>query len=160
MVKTNRRKRKYENEVFYEIAIESWEAHVSFNDYLYMNIFDSAPHEEKIYICLNGHHASTRSKKVKKGKPCRVVLHPSDYWDKPHHEEAEDSIGDMIIYREPIRGTNKDYLMARVSIPFRSYELIRSYLTYKASGTIRVVGTEMIKRKGTVFQISFDARAT
>ena len=41
MPRHNHRRRKFENELFYKIEAQDWEVHVSFNDYMYMNLFDS-----------------------------------------------------------------------------------------------------------------------
>lgn len=155
MQREKRRRRKFENELFYKIEVQDWEVHVSFNDYMYMNLFDSPPNHERIILGLRGTLTSTMSKKVKVGKASKVLLFPSADWKKPHPEEAEDPIGEIVLQRDVIDSRHKDCLLARVSVPFASYELIRSYLTHKVAGSVTLVGSELEKRHGKIYYIDY-----
>lgn len=147
-----KRRRKPDHEYIYEVDITSWDANIAFNEYAYINIFDREPFTEKIYITLNGAVSLTTSKKIKKGMDAQVVLHPTNSWEKYNWDERELPVGDFIIQNNP------ELLIARISIPIRSYELIRSYLTYKAQGRIELVGTEINRRNAEIFYVGFNSK--
>lgn len=147
-----KRQRKPEHEYIYRIDVTSWDARVVFNEYAYINIFGRDPFAERYYIMLNGTVSSTSSKKIKKGIEAQVVLHPTTAWEKYDWDFREQPIGDFEIENNP------KLLLARISIPFNSYELIRSYVTYKAQGQIELIGTEIYRRKANIFYMGFDSK--
>jgi len=147
-----KRRRNYDNEYRYDITVTSWEAHVSFNDYAYINIFDCEPYQESAYISLCGTLASTGSKKLKKGTPAEVVLHPTTSYERFDWEKRDLPIGDVIIKLNP------KTLIARIRIPMRSYDLIKSYMSYKPTGEIDLVGTEISRRRADIFYLCFNSK--
>ena len=95
------------------------------------------------------------SKKVKVGKYSKVLLFASSGWKRPYPEEAEDPIGEIVLQRNIIDGSNKDFFLARVNVPFASYELISSYLTHKVTGSVTLVGSELEKRRGKIYYTDY-----
>jgi hypothetical protein len=147
-----KRRRKPENECRYQVDVTSWDVSVFFNEYAYINLFERDPFAERYYIVLNGSLNSTSSKKAKKEMDVQVVLHPNAGWTKYEWEMREDPIGDLLVQ------TNPKTLLARIGIPISSYELIRSYLTYKPQGRLELVGTEINRRSAKIFYIGFDSK--
>ena len=147
-----KRRRKPDHEYIYDVTVTSWDANVAFNEYAYVNIFERDPFAEKCYITLNGDVSMTTSKKIKKGLAAQVVLHPPTSWKEHKWDERELPIGDFIIQNNP------KLLIARISIPMHLYELIRSYLTYKAQGRVELVGTEINRRSAEIFYIGFNSK--
>ena len=147
-----KRRRRPDQEYRYEVEITSWDARVVFNEYAYINLFNREPFAERYYIKLNGSLRVTSSKKIKKGLPAEIVLHPTTEWEKPPALDHDSPIGDLVIESKP------KAILARISIPMRSYELIRSYLTYSAKGRVELVGTDIDRRNANIFYIGFDSQ--
>lgn len=151
-----RKSRNPENNYIYEVSITDWYVNVSFNDYAYINLFDSGEFEERIYMVLEGRITSTMSKKCKKDMAGAVILHPSDFWYNKHGlREDMHTIGDMEIQKANSYSFKEDILYFRVGLPTKSYENIRDYMTYKGKALVTIVGTDLYYRKGDIYYLGF-----
>ncbi len=129
---------------------------VSFNDYAYINIFDMQQFEEKIYMVIEGEIIDSDSKKLKTGQESQIVLHPAEYWDnRMNIREDTETIGDIAMVKQQYDDISKNVLMFRMSVPVKSYENIRAYLTYKQRGEMHIIGTDLKYRKGEIYYFRF-----
>lgn len=153
-----RRRRDFDNEYFFHIRVDGWDVHTSFNDYAYMNFFDEEPFEDRGYTILHGFVESTMSKKVKVGQRAKVILHPRDDWRIRDRENLNLTIGDTQFVSE---GENRKLrvLYARIALPRRACEMIRSYLAGCVGGRASVVGSDLFRSRGKVFNFSFDSKS-
>jgi hypothetical protein len=156
---TRRRRRNFKNEIFYHIRVEDWNVHVSFNDYAYINLFDQEPFAENAYITLSGYVESTMSKKVKEGHRALVILHESEGWNTWGRDDPDLTIGDMERMKDPAGG-NERIIYFRVSIPLKSHRMIRSYLSHKVCGSVNLVGADLYRNRGKLFNLAFDSCRT
>ena len=156
-VKLARRKRiNKDHQYRYDVCVKDWYVNVQFNDYAYLNLFDREEYEEYIYMVLEGRISSTMSKKCKKDMPAKVVIHSGDFWyDKSRLRDDVHTIGNMDIQKANPYTDKEDALYFRVSVPTKSYENIRGYLTYKGKALISLVGTELYRRKGEIYYLGF-----
>jgi len=151
-----RKRRNMKHQYLYEVSVMDWYVHVTFNDYAYINLFDRGEFEESIYMVLEGRTSSTMSKKCKKAMMAKVIIHPGDFWyDKHRLRDDMHAIGHMDIQKANSYSDKEDTIYFRVSVPTKSYENIRDYLTYKGEGLVRLVGTELYWRKGEIYYLSF-----
>lgn len=140
----------------YEVSVMDWYVNVTFNDYAYINVFDREEFEESFYMVLEGRISSTMSKKCKKGMAAKVIIHSGDFWyDKHMLRDDVHTIGNMDIQKANPYTDKEDTLYFRVSVPTKSYENIKDYLTYKGKALISLVGTELHWRKGEIYYLSF-----
>lgn len=152
-----RKRRNMKNQYLYDVSVMDWYVHVAFNDYAYINLFDRGEFEESIYMVLEGRLSSTMSRRCKKGMMAEVILHPGDFWYEKHRlRDYMHTIGNMDIQKADSYSHKVDTIYFRVSVPTKSHENIRDYLTYKGKGLIRIVGTELHWRKGEIYYLSFE----
>lgn len=153
---TKRRRRNYENEYRYEVSVRDWYVNVEFNDYAYINVIDRGEFEESFYIVLEGRVSSTMSKKCKKNMAAEVIIHPSDVWyNRQRIREDVHTIGDAQVQKADGNYYKEDVLFFRVSVPTKSYENIRDYMTYNGKATVLLAGTELHWRRGDIYYMSF-----
>lgn len=152
-----RKRRNPKTQHKYEVAVRGWSVNVNFNDYAYRNLFDCGEFEERIFMILEGHISSTSSKKIRKDMPAKVILHSSDYWYS-HNRIPDDkhTIGDMEIIQKRSGIEKEDTLYVRLSIPPKSYENIRAYMSYRNGAVVTLVGTDFYWRKGEIHFLRFE----
>jgi hypothetical protein len=152
------KRRNFEHQFSYDIIVESWDIYTTFNEYAYLRVFSDYPLEESYCIIINGRLEDSFSRKLKKGKITQIILHPTDYWYKRTSEKEKESIGSIALTRDKVFNKGKDILLAHIHMPEKSFDLIKSYLTHKASGEVSLVGTDLQKRKAEIYYICFDSR--
>jgi len=156
-----RGKRSYDNKYSYDVLVMDWHVNVSFNDYAYINLFDSEEFEERIIMILEGLVSATSSKKCKGEMAAKVIIHPSDFWyDKQMLRDDLHTIGNMEIRKADLYVEKGDTIYFRVSVPNKSYDNMKDYLTYKGGALVRLVGTELYRRKGDIFYIGFEKQTS
>lgn len=157
MSKRSSKRRKADNQYSYDVLVTDWHVDVSFNDFAYINLFDSEEFEERIIMVLEGHVTSTLSKKCKKDMTSKVFIHPSEIWyDKHLLREDLHTIGNMEIRKTDLCVEKEDVIYFRVSVPTKSYESIMGYLAHKGKAMVRLVGTELYRRKGDIYYLGFE----
>ncbi len=142
----------------YEIVVSDWQAEASFNDYAYINIFDHEQFEETIRLELTGVISYCSTTKLKKGcQRVKVLLFPSDHWyHRNQIAEGAEVIGEIKLTKLPEDENTKDKtLLIKVSLPTKSYENIRSYLSYKGTGVVEVVGQEINRGEADIYYFRF-----
>jgi hypothetical protein len=151
-----RKRRNMKHQYRYEVSVMDWHANVTFNDYAYFNLFDREEFEETFCMVLEGRISSTMSKKCKEGMAAEVIIYSGDFWyDKHRLRDDVHTIGNMDIQKANSYSHKEDTLYFRVSIPTKSYENIRDFLTYKGKALISLVGTELHWRKGEIYYLDF-----
>jgi len=74
-------RRKTDQQCIYNISVDDWSVSISFNDYAYINLFDSEEFEEHICMILEGRIApTTTSKKCKNNMDSKLIIRHSDLW--------------------------------------------------------------------------------
>lgn len=154
MVRRKGSNTKYQHR--YEVSVMDWYVNVSFNDYAYINVLDREEFEESVYMVLEGRINSTTSKKCKRYMPALVSIHSSEIWyNKNMLREDMHTIGYVEIEKADSDMHKEDTIYFRVSVPTKSYENIRDYLTYKGKALISLIGTELYWRKGEIYYLGF-----
>ena len=154
-----KRRNKPGRECRYQISVQDWRAHVTFNDYADANLFDQLPYEEIYYMILDGTLTETDSKKIKPGTPAEIVLHHGTYSRHLKPEEELRPIGYIEITNRIVNDEKEKCLLFRIIIPEKSFEHIRAYLSYRAIGEITIVGTDLKYRQGDAYYIQFNGGA-
>jgi len=148
--------RNTKNRHRYVVSVMDWYVNVSFNDYDFIRLIDGEEFEESIYVVLEGRITSTTSKKCKRYMQAKVSIHSSDVWyNKEMLRDEQHTIGKMEIVKAYSCLEKEDTLYIRVSVPMKSYENIRDYLTYKGKALISLIGTELNWRKGEIYTLEF-----
>ncbi len=143
----------------YSIEVRDWETHASFNDYAYINIFDEHPFEERVTLCLIG-KLSFDMPKLKAGCKVKVVLFPNEFWSKsPLEVKDNEPIGNFELMRNHVGNSKEMILYFRVSMPVKSYDLILSSLVGGKLGEASLAGSELYRRKGKVYQLSYNSNS-
>ncbi|MFA7275879.1 MAG: hypothetical protein WC043_03650 [Pseudobdellovibrionaceae bacterium] len=153
-----RLKRDPARQFLYEIAVNNWQIDASFNDFAYINIFDREQFEETIRLEMTGVISYCSTKKLKKGQQkVKVLLFPSDHWyHRNQIVEGAEVIGEIKLTKLPEDEHTKDRtLLVKVSLPIKSYENIRSYLSYKGTGVVEVVGQEINRGEADIYYFKF-----
>jgi hypothetical protein len=152
-----RKRRNPKTQYRYEVAVRDWSVSVNFNDYAYVNLFDCGEFEERIFMILEGAISSTSSKKISNDMPAKVILHPSDFWySDTRMPDDKHAIGDMEIIQKRSGIEKEDTLYFRLSIPTKSYENIRAYMSYRDRAVVTLVGTDLFRRKGEIYFLGFE----
>lgn len=153
---SRRKKRNKEQRCRYEVSVIDWYVNVSFNDYAYFRSLDLEEFKERFYMVLEGRIISTMSKKCKRYMAAKVNIHSSDIWYNKHMlKEDLHTIGDMEIQKADACLYKEDTLCFWVSVPTKSYENMRDYLTYKGRALVSFIGTDLHWRKGEIYYIDF-----
>ena|SRR3990167_3672587 len=152
-----RKRRNSKHQYRYDVSVMDWYVNVSFNDYAYINVLDREEFEERFYMVLEGRLISTTSKKCKRHMLAEVVIDSGDFWYNKHMLRKDvHTIGYMEIEKSNSYTHKEDTLYFRVSVPTKSYENIRDYLTYKGKALISLIGTELYWRKGEIYYLGFE----
>ena len=152
-----RKRRNPKTQYRYEVAVRDWSVNVNFNDYAYVNLFDCGEFEERIFMILEGSISSTSSKKISNDMPAKVILHSSDFWYSDNRiPDDKHTIGDMEIIQKRSGIEKEDTLYVRLSVPTKSYENIRAYMSYKDRAVVTLVGTDFYWRKGEIYFLRFE----
>lgn len=155
------KRRNSDNQYSYDVLVMDWHVNVSFNDYAYINLFDSEKFEERIFMVMEGWVASTSSKKCKKDLAARVIIQPSDFWyDKHILRDNLHTIGNMEIHSANLLLEQEMTIYFRASVPTKSYNSMMGYLTHKGKALVRLVGTELYRRKGEIYYIAFEKQSS
>lgn len=156
LTKHKRKRKKLEDLFNYEVSVYDWTVNVFFNEYAYMNIFNVEQFEEQYYMVLEGKVSSSTSKKCDKDMLAEVIIHPGEFWYDPNRiREGVDTIGYMSIEKKDSEIYKEDTILFRVIVPTKSYENIRSYLTYKGKAFIKLLGSDLYYRKGDIYYFEF-----
>lgn len=151
-----RKRRNSEHQYRYDVSVIDWHVNVSFNDYAYINVPDQKEFEESFYMVLEGRVISTTSKKCKRHMLAEVVIDPGDFWYNKHMLKKDvHTIGYMEIQRPSSYVCNEVKLYLRVSVPTKSYENIKDFMTYKGKALVSIIGTELHWRKGEIYALDF-----
>lgn len=127
-----------------------------FYEYASFNQFDLSQFEERIKIIMEGRIFSTDSKKCKKNMPVKVIIHPSNIWyDKSQLRDVLSAIGDIEIIMAKSDIEDEDTLYCRISVPTKSCENMKDYLSYKGKASVNLVGPELFWRKGEIYYLGF-----
>ena len=153
-----RHKRRNENQKYrYFVSVFDWSVNVNFNDYAYINLFDCGEFEERIFMILEGSISSTSSKKIRNDMPAKVMLHLNDFWySNIRNEDDTPAIGDMEIIQKRSGIEKEDTLYVRLSVPTKTYENIRAYMSCKDRALVTLVGTDLYWRKGEIYFLRFE----
>lgn len=108
-------------------------------------------------MILEGSISSTSSKKIRNDMPARVILHPSDFWySNTRMPDDKHAIGNMEIIQKRLGIEKEDTLYFRLTIPTKSYENIRAYMSCKDRAMVTLVGTDLYRRKGEIYFLRFE----
>lgn len=89
--------------------------------------------------------------------PAKVMLHPSGFWySDTRIPEDKHAIGDMEILKADSYSLKEDTVYFRTSLPTKSYENIRAYMSYKDRAVVTLVGTDLYWRKGEIYYLGFE----
>jgi hypothetical protein len=147
-----------EQKLFYEVSATSWSTYVYFNEYAWINIFDTEPYHDRYYMCLHGSVIKAITKKVKTGQKVKFAIHPADFKDLNVNRYGLEPIGDMeISTMKNNEGKKEKILVFRVSVPETSFCHIRSAMTGNHTATVSMTGTDLYYRKGQIFHLTFQS---
>jgi len=150
-----RRRINYDKLFRYDVSINDWSVNVSFNDYTILNMTDGDPFEERISIDMDGRVISTSSKKCKQDMAARITIEPGDFWYRNDRTKDDNTIGYLKIEKKDSEIFYEDTLYFWISLPTKSYENMKDYLTYKGSAQVGLIGTELFRRKGEIYYLGF-----
>ena len=105
---------------------------------------------------LTGRLISTTSKKCKDNMAASVDMKPSELWyQRDRLREDLHSIGSISIERSDSELYLEDTICFWISVPIKSYENMKDYLSFKGKAQITLVGTELSYRRGEIYSFEF-----
>lgn len=140
----------------YVIEVHDWHPKIIFNDALYQSVLDDREFEERISIDLSGKLESTTSKKCQKDIATLLTLSPSDHWyERDIIREDLHTIGYMNLEKADNKIYQEDTICFWMSLPTKSFELIKDYISYSGMEEFTIMGTELSYRKGEIYSFQF-----
>ena len=156
-IMTNKKKLTKVDRFKYEIIVNEWHPEILFNDAMYQSVLDDREFEERISIIMIGNLKSTTSKKCKKVVASTITLSPNDNWyNRDMIREDLHTIGYMNLERADTEIYQEDTICFWVSIPTKSFELIKHFVSYSGKGRFTIMGTDLSYRKGDIYSLRFE----
>ncbi|GJM16107.1 MAG: hypothetical protein DHS20C13_14340 [Thermodesulfobacteriota bacterium] len=149
-------KRSKQNNCKYILTINDWHVKILFNDDAYQRIFDDSEFEERISMEMTGRLISTTSKKCKDNMAATIDIKPNELWyQRDRLREDLHAIGNIYIERADSEFYQEDTICFWITVPTKSYENMKDYLSYKGKAQLNLVGTELLYRKGEIYSLEF-----
>lgn len=140
----------------YEIEVNDWYAKILFNDAIYQSVLDDREFEERISIDMLGRINSTTSKRCKENMAAIITMSPNESWyNRERIREDLHTIGYINIEKADSDIYEEDTICFWVSVPTKSFDLMKDYISYRKMAKFIFVGTELSYRKGEIYSLEF-----
>ena len=140
----------------YTLLVNDWDVKINFNDEIYQRLFDGSKFQERISMELTGQLISTTSKKCKENMAAIIDTKANELWyQKDRIREDLHTIGNICIERADSEFYQEDTIFFWVSVPTKSYENMKDYLSYKGNASITIIGTELSYKRGEIYSLEF-----
>lgn len=151
-----KKSRKSDFRCRYNLLVNDWDVRIHFNNEIYQRLFDDDEFVERIYMEMSGKLISTTSKKCNANIAATIDISPNDFWyQRDRLRDDLKFIGSMSVERADSEIYQEDTICFRVSVPTKSYENMKDYLSYKGNAYVTLYGTELFYRRGEVYSLEF-----
>lgn len=123
---------------------------------MYQQFFDDRKFEERISMKMTGKVISTTSKKCKASMSAIFEIKPNkDWYERDRISEDLNTIGIINLEKADSEIYQEDTICFWASVPTKSFEYMKDYLTYCRKAKITLHGTETHYRKGEIYSLEF-----